>query len=125
MQQTVTYQNMSHHTLPKQSRMRQKVDFTTLFKQGKAISTHQFVFLYRHNTLHYPRFAVSIKAKRFNNIVCRNQCQRWLKECFRRSKDQLTDIDVIVLSRKNISFKRPLTYQEIQAQWQNFLSRLK
>jgi ribonuclease P protein component len=113
------------HTLPKASRLSDAADIQSMFKQGKACATKHFVFLYKKNPHNIPRLAIAIKRKRFKNIVKRNQCQRWLKECFRHSKDQTKHLDVLILGRKHIKQFNDLSYNEVTAQWQTFLRQKK
>jgi ribonuclease P protein component len=116
---------MPTHTFSKSFRLSDKVDFSRIFKAAKAIKSEQFVFLYHRNTLDHPRFALSIKAKRFKNIVSRNRAQRWFRECFRQDKAQLGNIDLIILSKKHVRLFDSLSHQQVQSEWNIFLSQLK
>jgi ribonuclease P protein component len=55
------------------------------------------------NTLESPRLGLAISRKVARTAVERNRIKRIIRESFRRNRDQLCPLDIVVLGRSDIS----------------------
>lgn len=119
--------------LPKTQRLYRKKEIGSLFEAGKGFNAYPFrVIVYPHKAVSQedaiPRILVSVSKKRFHHAVKRNKAKRLVRESWRRSKKNLTN-----LCRKNnitldIAFVYTatciLTYKEIASKMCGITKRL-
>ncbi|ABS60889.1 MULTISPECIES: ribonuclease P protein component [Fervidobacterium] len=93
------------YTFRKKERLKLRRDITLLFKEGKSVQNEYFVIIYRKNGLDYSRIAISVK-KKFGKANRRNKLRRWVRECFRTNKYNISKgFDFLIIARKNLSEK--------------------
>lgn len=86
----------------KEEVLRNKKDFSTLYKKGKSVKERSFILIHRKNNLGYNRRAF-LASKKIGNSVKRNRAKRLLKESYRHlEKDIKVGYDLLFISRKNL-----------------------
>ena len=101
-------------------------DYSRVFRQAKRSSTGGLTILTAENSAGHPRLGMAIAKKHLKLASRRNQLKRIIRTSFRQHQSMLTHIDIVVLSRTDIS-QRELTqvllalerhWQTVVAQWQ-------
>ncbi|MDR0854211.1 MAG: ribonuclease P protein component [Clostridiales Family XIII bacterium] len=86
--------------------LRDKRDFTRLYKKGKAVHEKYIVLFYIENGLDYNRRAF-LASKKVGNAVHRNRARRLMKEAFRLHADKVKiGVDVLFIARNTIDGKK-------------------
>lgn len=111
-------------TFPKTLRLIQAADFRRLFRSGKKLNTQYFALYNSSNQLTYPRIGLTITKKAARSAVKRNQIKRIARESFRLNQAKLMDLDIMIVSYKDIDTlsKAELRLQLEQA-WLKLISR--
>ena len=65
--------------LPRQNRLKEKIDFDNIFKNGKKISTPYFLFTYIKSNPEKPTLIGIIASKKVGGAVQRNRAKRILR----------------------------------------------
>jgi ribonuclease P protein component len=96
---------MSERAIKKKNILRNKKEFSELFKNGKAVRSGYYISRYLQNGLEYCRIAVVIK-KSTGPAVIRNYEKRLIKEFFRTNKKILSkNYDLVfIFNREKGSF---------------------
>ncbi|MDR3242479.1 MAG: ribonuclease P protein component [Clostridiales Family XIII bacterium] len=82
--------------------LRNKKDFTALYKRGKSVGGKYVVLFYRGNGLSYNRKAF-LASKKVGNSVKRNRARRLMKEGFRTAGGDITEgYDILFIARNTI-----------------------
>lgn len=92
-------------TVQKEYRLRNREDFSKIYRFGKSVANHQFVIYYKNrhkDALGHNGFRVGISAsKKVGNAVVRNRLRRIIKEIWRKHQSQIVPhYDYIVIVRK-------------------------
>lgn len=83
--------------------LRNKKDFTRLYKKGKSIGSRYVVLFFIKNNLPYIRKAF-LASKKVGNSVRRNRARRLMKESYRKvSGDIKNGYDILFIARNNIN----------------------
>jgi ribonuclease P protein component len=97
--------------LSKEERLRKARDFLRIKREGRKLSSANFLILYRKNHLAHSRLGVAVK-KELAISVKRNRMKRLLREFFRLNKAKIMPgLDILILPKKDISH---LKYQEVE-----------
>jgi ribonuclease P protein component len=109
----------------KSLRLLNSSDFQIIFDDAPLRASHQlFLFLGRLNSLNNPRLGLVIAKKHIRHATDRNRVKRLIRETFRVKQQQLSGIDVIVLSRKGMSdVTNTVLIEQLDLQWQRLISR--
>ncbi len=88
--------------MQKQFRLRDKRDFSRVYRHGKSVANYQFV-LYINRNSRIEQFRLGISAsKKIGNAVVRNRVRRLVKEIIRLHPEKMTNQhDVVVIVRKS------------------------
>ncbi|BFH71695.1 ribonuclease P protein component [Paenibacillus dendritiformis] len=87
--------------MQKKYRLRDRSDFSRVYRYGRSFANHQLV-LYVFHRPQVERFRVGVSAsKKIGNAVMRNRMRRMIKEIVRREADRIIDhVDLIFIVRK-------------------------
>lgn len=78
-----------------------------------------WLILYRLNDLDTARLGIAVSKKNVRKAVQRNRIKRIIRETFRKNRESLGAIDIVVLARRGVSEKsNRLLNAGINAQWQ-------
>jgi ribonuclease P protein component len=92
--------------------LRDKRDFSRLYKKGKAVHEKYIVLFYIENGLDYNRRAF-LASKKVGNSVHRNRARRLMKEAYRLHIDEVKiGVDVLFIARNSINGKK---MQDVEA----------
>lgn len=81
-------------------------DFQRVFKRNKSLQDRYWLVLYRPNGLDHARLGTAVSKKNVSKAVQRNRIKRIIRETFRKNRDDLGMVDVVVLVRRGISEKK-------------------
>tara|TARA_R110002110_G_scaffold65206_5_gene180070 strand:- start:9131 stop:9517 length:387 start_codon:yes stop_codon:yes gene_type:complete len=82
---------------PKANRLLTKYDYQDVFRKGKRIYSHTFCLFYNESLGESSRLGVVVGKKKVAKAVKRNVIKRLIREFFRQSKNELKNIDIVVL----------------------------
>lgn len=102
--------NISLATLTKFSRdmrLSGPAQYGPLFKEGEHAGGGGLTVLYKQNTLGYPRLGLAIAKKHIKFATGRNKIKRIIRTSFREHQAALGNVDIVVLSRKDIAKRAP------------------
>ena len=88
-----------HATLPVSHRLRRPLDFRRVFKKSRRFQDRYFTLLARGNGLPHARLGMAVSKKNCGNAVARNRIKRVIRESFRRGRQTLPAVDVVVLAK--------------------------
>jgi ribonuclease P protein component len=85
----------------KRLRLRNRADFSRVYRHGKSFANHQFVvYWFRKREVEQFRVGISV-SKKVGNAVVRNRIRRLVKEIVRHHDVELIEhIDLIFIVRK-------------------------
>jgi len=86
----------------KQCRLLKPKQFQHVFAEPKKASTHSFLAFSRINGLDHSRIGLAISKKNAKLAVDRNRIKRHIRESFRLNKQNIPNVDIIVLAKKGI-----------------------
>ena len=82
--------------------LRNKKDFSSIYKRGKSIGDRCVVLFYKKNGLPYSRKAF-LASKKVGKSVVRNRARRLMKESYRSLEEQIpAGYDMIFIARTTI-----------------------
>lgn len=86
--------------MKKQYRIKKNSEFQEIFKTGKSFANRELVIYYREKKgQEHFRVGISV-GKKIGNAVTRNRLKRYIRECFRKVKDNLKqEYDIIIIAR--------------------------
>jgi ribonuclease P protein component len=101
-----------NETLSPQERIRNKKEFSHLYKNGSRYRGKYFNLIYTSSDLSFSRMAVVI-SKKVGNAAKRNKIKRQMRTLFRRNKDLLeSSFDILIIAKKEILEASWLLLQE-------------
>lgn len=85
----------------KKLRLRNRADFSRLYRHGKSFANHQFVvYWFRKKEVEQFRVGISV-SKKVGNAVVRNRMRRLVKEIVRHHETELIQhVDMVFIVRK-------------------------
>ncbi|ASA24995.1 ribonuclease P protein component [Paenibacillus donghaensis] len=85
----------------KSLRLRNRADFSRVYRHGKSFANHQFV-VYWFNKKEVERFRLGVSvSKKVGNAVVRNRMRRVVKEIVRLHQEEIVDgLDMVFIVRK-------------------------
>src|SRR5579859_1536815 len=85
--------------LPREARLRRAGDFAALRHTSGRFGGRCFSVRYRLNDLGHPRLGLAISKRVSKRAVERNRIKRLVRESFRRARQQLPPVDLMVMAR--------------------------
>lgn len=87
--------------MQKQFRLRDKRDFSRVYRYGKSVANFQFVlYVYKNSRSEHFRLGISA-SKKIGNAVVRNHVRRLVKEIIRLNPEKMANQhDFIIIVRK-------------------------
>ena len=83
-------------------RIRNKKDFSEIYKKGRRLKGRYFVLVFVPNELNYSRLGVVV-SKKVGQATVRNRVKRRFRELFRRNKALLPgNFDLVFVARPEI-----------------------
>jgi ribonuclease P protein component len=78
-------------------------DFSRVFSQGQRTSGGGLTVLTVENSVGHPRLGLAIAKKHIKLASGRNRVKRIIRESFRQHQSVFSNIDIVVLSRSDIT----------------------
>lgn len=102
-------------------------DFKPVFDNAPFRASHQyFLILARLNNQAQPRLGLVMAKKHMRLAVERNRMKRLIRESFRLQQQDLTGLDIVVLSRKGMdSLSNNEFTQQLNQQWQRIFKKVR
>lgn len=85
--------------LPPSARLRRAADFAALRNATGRMRTHYFLLRWIGSTGGEARLGLAVSRKVSKRAVARNRIKRVARESFRSCRDQLPDLDVLVIAQ--------------------------
>ena len=111
---------MADQGFPKANRLRLRSDFERVYKCGKLIQNQHFKIFVLANNCDTPRLGLVV-GKSLGKAHVRNRIKRILREGFRRQKQLLGDLDLVVFIKPSAA---ELSNQELYEGFQKSLQEL-
>ena len=92
--------SISQGSFKRSFRLTGATDFKRVFQENQRSVDGLFTVLYRRNGLGYPRLGMAIAKKQVRSAVARNRLKRLIRESFRVAKIQLSDLDIVIMARR-------------------------
>jgi ribonuclease P protein component len=87
--------------LPVQYRLRTPADYKSVFADPIKSVDKYFTVLATNSPLSHPRLGLAIAKKAIKKAVARNRIKRAVRESFRLQRQQIVNIDIVVLARSD------------------------
>lgn len=98
-------------------RVKNKILFNDIIKEGNQIKSKYFYIYYQNNNLDYPRFGIAV-GKKVGNAVTRNKYKRIIRNILHENnKTFKKGQDYIIMIKKSGLDK---TYAELKNDLQNY-----
>src|SRR5580698_3861740 len=105
--------------LPREARIRRAGDFAVLRNVSGRLGGRCFLVRYRRNELGHARLGLAISKRVSKRAVERNRIKRLLRESFRRMRQRLPDVDLMVMAREQAAgVAGPELLADIDALWE-------
>jgi len=75
-------------------------EFKSIFDKAERISQKQMTVLYKPNQKAYPRLGISVGKRVSSSAVRRNRIKRIIRESFRHHRENLKNVDIVVIARQ-------------------------
>ena len=107
---------------PRRNRLLKATDFSRVFKQPKKSVDECFTVLWRKNGLDYARLGLAISKKNARRAVDRNRIKRLIRESFRQEICHLPNVDIVILSRRQIAERSNQTiFSSLNKHWEKLI----
>lgn len=103
-------------------RLTTPAEFERVFKDPVKTTSRHFTILACPNGTEHARLGLAIAKKTIRFAVQRNRLKRVVRESFRQHKNQLGQIDIVVLSRKGADQESRATLRDTLLQHWNQLA---
>lgn len=109
---------------PRASRLLNGADFSRVFERAGKSADGLFTVLWRANDRGTARLGLAISKKTLRRAVDRNRVKRLIRESFRHHRQQLPEIDLVVLGRRGLAGagRRQIT-RSLEYHWQRIARR--
>ena len=92
-------------TFPKEVRLLTASDYSNVFQDVQLrVSSKNFLILARNYEMNYPRLGIIIAKKNVKLSVERNRLKRQLRETFRKQRQMLPSLDIVLLAKKGMYY---------------------
>ena len=96
---------------PLQVRLREPAEFKRVFAKAERSTDKYFTVLAIVNELDRPRLGLAIAKKNIRRAVDRNKIKRSARESFRLQQYEMTNLDIVVLARREAATANSKTLQ--------------
>ena len=102
----------------KSHRINNPEEYRQVFKSSCRSADEKFLVLARKNSLKRARLGLAISKKNINRATGRNQIKRAIRESFRRHKNILKGLDIVVVAhKKQTTNNNKNIIESINAHW--------
>ena len=109
-------------SLSRENKINSKETFDHVFKSPDVkISNELFLLLGKKTNKLYPRLGVALKKKNIKLAVHRNLLRRKIKNSLMANKNNLKNLDYIVMSNKCLKINDKNINEHLNSLWQNVL----
>lgn len=113
---------MSDAGLPREARLRRPGDFAALRTSSGRAGGRCFHVRHRTNELGHARLGLAISKRVSKRAVERNRIKRLVRESFRRVRQQLPAVDLMVMAREQAAgVAGPELLRELEGLWAKLL----
>lgn len=106
---------------PRSVRLTQPAQYRQVFAQARRLNDTGFTLLVRDNGGEGARLGLAISRKCARRAVDRQRIKRLVRESFRRNREQLVSVDIVVMCRPAVT---DWDNQRIRASLDRFWARL-
>lgn len=111
--------------LPIQSRLKNKKDFSEVFRKGKTLSNEALIIKYKKIESSEPKIGFSAGLKFSKKSSERNKVKRWMREAARPLLGKIkTSHQIIFLINSKFPYKQ-MSYSLIKEKTEDLLTRAK
>lgn len=111
-------------SFPRKTRLTTPADYKKVFTNPTKSSDTYFTLLAVKNEFDYPRLGLVVAKKNVRKAVHRNRIKRVIRDNFRRHRHTITNIDIVVLARKEALDVAPsLLQKSLEKHWLRLASR--
>ena len=104
-------------------RLTKATDFERVFSENQRSVDDLFTVLYRRNGLGHPRLGLAIAKRQVRFAIERNRLKRLIRESFRVTKEELSDLDIVIIARRKAgASENAVVYASLARHWRS-LSR--
>ena len=105
------------------NRLTKPSDFTAVFNSSKRLADGNFIILYRPNGLGVARLGFAISRKNVHLASTRNRLKRIIREDFRRRKDDLKGLDIVIVAKRGVNtVNHSIIARSLSIQWKKLKS---
>jgi len=110
---------------PRQLRLLNRGDFQRVFNDTRCKSVDdRLLILATPNGRDYPRLGLAISKRNIKTAAGRNRVKRLVRESFRRNRELLSGLDIVVLSRHaSEDSSNPSLLHSLNRHWRRLVKR--
>ena len=105
-------------------RLREPAEFKRVFAKAERSTDKYFTVLAIVNELDHPRLGLAIAKKNIKRAVDRNKIKRAARESFRLQQQVMTNLDIVVMARRDAAIANSKTLQaSLDKHWLKLIKR--
>ncbi|NYT46406.1 MAG: ribonuclease P protein component [Candidatus Methanofishera endochildressiae] len=109
---------------PPHVRLREPAEFKSVFAKAERSTDKYFTVLAIVNELNHARLGLAIAKKNIKRAVDRNKIKRSARESFRLQQQAMTNIDIVVMARREAATANSKTLQaSLDKHWLKLIKR--
>jgi ribonuclease P protein component len=109
---------------PSHLRLKKPAEYKKVFAKPVKSSDMYFTLLAIKNDFDHPRLGLAIAKKNIKKAVNRNMIKRAVRENFRIQQENLGNIDIVVLARREaVDASQELLRKSLEKHWLKLVSR--
>jgi len=111
----------------RQARLLQSREFQRVFNNTECKSADALLtVLAVRNTCGHPRLGLAISKKKIKTAVARNKIKRLIRESFRQHKNEMGNLDIVVLGQTRAAMaSNQQAFESLATHWKNITDRCK
>ncbi len=115
---------VKRYSFPTQIRLGKASEYKKVFTKPTKSTDQFFTLLVIKNDYGYPRLGLAIAKKNIRKAVTRNLIKRTVRENFRLQQQELINIDIVVLARRDAANASPaLLRKSLDKHWLKIINR--